>query len=251
MKVNKSSRARLASGTPRSLILRDLCHVGSVHSRLLASALLLVAACARTGLDPGELDPSFEVPSAPTPTATGEPSPLPTGSAGAPTVTPMPTTTATTPPDSTEPSPPAKEPPHCVPSPETCNGADDDCNGQVDDLPALPCAGGGFQYCVAGKLSSCPRSCEVCVPGSVRVCQNSYCTFWGEQECTADGQGFGPCRESTPPPACAPIAAKQKDSKELEQCCIDDGYCCVDSHDLDGDGDRREMVGACEGVRCP
>jgi hypothetical protein len=226
-----------------------MCQVERRPPHVLAGALLLLAACARTGLDPGELDPSLELPNDPAPAATSTPAPSAStpGAAGAPTMMPTATATASTPPSST--APPLL--PHCTPAPETCNGIDDDCNGQVDDLPAQACPGGGFQYCVAGKLSSCPKSCEVCVPGSVRVCQNSYCTFWGEQECTADGQGFGPCRESTPPRSCAAIAAKEKDSKELEQCCIDDGYCCVDSHDLDGDGDRHEMIGACEGVRCP
>jgi hypothetical protein len=141
--------------------------------------------------------------------------------------------------------------PSCTPVPEACNGRDDDCNGEVDDLPGEPCPGGGFRYCVAGQLSSCPRSCQVCVPGSVRICQNTYCTFWGEQECTADGLGFGRCRERRPPASCADIASEEQDSAELEQCCIDDGYCCLDSHDLDGDGNRSEMLGACDGVRCP
>jgi hypothetical protein len=40
------------------------------------------------------------------------------------------------------------------------------------------------------------------------------------------------------------------DSPELERCCVDHGYCCVDRHDLDGDGDRNELLGACGGVTC-
>jgi hypothetical protein len=140
--------------------------------------------------------------------------------------------------------------PICRPRSEACNGRDDDCNGAVDDLPAEACDGGGFRFCVAGRMSECPRRCEVCVPGSVRVCQNPYCTFWGEQECAADGQGFGNCREADPPPECADIARKHQQSPELEQCCLDNGYCCEDEHDLDNDGNRREMLGACEDIAC-
>jgi len=140
--------------------------------------------------------------------------------------------------------------PNCDPTPEVCNGADDDCNGRVDEVPAVACEGGGFQHCIAGQLSACPRRCETCVAGSVRICQNAYCTFWGEQECAADGQGFGPCREEQPPPECAGIARRHKDSPELEQCCIDNGYCCLDSHDLDDDGNRGELLGNCASVTC-
>ena len=39
-------------------------------------------------------------------------------------------------------------------------------------------------------------------------------------------------------------------SPELEECCIDNGYCCVDEFDLDNDGDRTEMLGRCEAVMC-
>ncbi len=141
------------------------------------------------------------------------------------------------------------EPP-CEPQLEECNGVDDDCNDVVDDLPAVSCEGGGFSYCVAGQMSDCPKRCDVCVPGSVRVCQNSYCTFWGEQECAGDGQGFGRCREQDPPPECAAVAKQYEESAELEQCCVDNGYCCVDDFDLDGDGNRREMLGECADIVC-
>jgi hypothetical protein len=88
------------------------------------------------------------------------------------------------------------------------------------------------------------------VPGSVRICQNSFCSFWGEQECSADGLGFSNCREAHPPAECKDIAKASEDSPELEQCCIDNGYCCLDQYDLDADGDRREMLGACGDVVC-
>jgi hypothetical protein len=265
MSLAAPKRARLGSITPRGPRLRDTCQRWCAAGALL---LLVAPGCARTGLDPGDLETGFDSESGGAPST---PAPMTTGASGAAAVAGAPSTagapsmagapsaagTPGTQVPAPEPSTPAPGPsapvatgPTCVPVPETCNGADDDCDGEVDNVPPEACPGGGFRYCVAGKLSSCPKSCQVCVPGSVRICQNSYCTFWGEQECTADGQGFGPCREGTPPPACAAIAAKQQDSPELEQCCIDDGYCCIDSHDLDGDGDRHEMIGACEGVRC-
>jgi hypothetical protein len=227
--------------------LRDTCQRGAC---LVVGALVAVVACSRTGLNPADLDPFEEDPGG---GRMGDEPLLPDASTGGmpPDLPPDASTEpdASVDPDPTVPDPNA--PPPCVPTDETCNGKDDDCNGQVDDLPGQACPGGGFRYCVAGRLSECPRSCEACVPGSLRICQNSYCTFWGEQECAADGQGFGPCREGRPPPGCEGVARREHASPELEQCCIDEGYCCLDSHDLDHDGNRREMLGACEGVRCP
>jgi hypothetical protein len=139
----------------------------------------------------------------------------------------------------------------CIPTAEVCNGIDDDCNGRIDDgLAPIPCPGGGARYCVAGRMSACPERCEVCIPGSQIVCFNSYCLYWGVQTCAADGKGFGPCREERPPPECAGIARDNMDSPELERCCVDHGYCCIDRHDLDGDGNRGELLGACGGVLC-
>jgi hypothetical protein len=234
--------------------LRDTCQDVERRRRrhrTYVVVLLVLAACARTGLDPSDLEPFVD-----DGIATG-------GSGGASSLPPPDASTAgmlqDAAPDADVPEdagtdssvPPDAEDPSCLPEPEACNERDDDCNGQVDDLPAEPCEGGGFRYCVAGRMSECPRSCEVCVPGSLRICQNNYCTFWGEQECAADGRGFGPCRERRPPQRCSSIAARKHNSPELEQCCIDDGYCCLDEHDLDRDGNRRDMLGACDGVRCP
>ena len=222
------------------------------RSRGWAAVLLLgVVACARTGLYPGELSESDLDTGgsanggtrAGSPTIAGAP-PLPQPTSGMAGMGGMLLPTAGSPPV------PIENPPLCTPSAETCNGQDDDCDGAVDNLPAQACPGGGFRFCVAGRLSECPRRCEVCVPGSVRVCQNSFCSFWGEQECAADGQGFGHCREADVPPECAATASKFQDSKQLEQCCLDNGYCCLDQFDLDGDGNRREMVGACGDVIC-
>jgi hypothetical protein len=224
-------------------------------SRSLAAVLLFGAiACARTGLYPGDLGDGEQVTDGSSDnggTASGGQSSsgglIAIGGGGAPVLP-----TAGMPPlvSAGAPTKPVVDPPECEPKAETCNGRDDDCNGAVDDLPPQACPGGGSRYCVAGRLSECPRRCDVCVPGSVRVCQNSFCSFWGEQECAADGQGFGHCAEAEPPPECAAVAKKFKDSKQLEQCCIDNGYCCVDDHDLDQDGNRREMLGACGDIAC-
>ena len=138
----------------------------------------------------------------------------------------------------------------CTPTEEACNGEDDDCDGAIDELGPMPCEAGGTRLCIAGRWSECPRRCEACIPGSERVCFLSYCTYWGIQRCAADGRGFGPCVEKRAPPECIEIALARRDSPELEQCCADNDYCCLDRHDLDGDGDRSESLGSCEGVLC-
>jgi hypothetical protein len=147
--------------------------------------------------------------------------------------------------------PPVTTPPECVPETETCNGKDDDCDGQVDEnITPLPCAAGGQQYCVAGRFSACPTRCDACIPGSERVCFHSYCTYWAVQTCSADGQSFSACREELVPPECEGVSSRFKSSRELEQCCLDNGYCCRDDHDIDGDGNRSEMLGRCDEVSC-
>lgn len=197
--------------------------------------MALAVSCARSGLDPGEF------------AASGDPGPTP----------------STTPPADagTQPSPPSTPDaglgtggsvngPLCVPSEELCNGLDDDCDGFVDDLAPVPCAAGGFSYCVGGRQSACPTRCDACIPGSERVCFTSYCTFWGTQTCTADGRSFGSCRERRVPSECADAAGRGGDIAKLEQCCIAHGYCCVDTEDLDHDGDHSEVLGNCEDVSC-
>jgi hypothetical protein len=122
----------------------------------------------------------------------------------------------------------------------------DPCAG----MPPVPCSGGGYQYCVAGHYSECPKVCGVCVPGSTRVCFKTYCTRWGTQTCAADGLSFGFCQERSAPSQCASIANQDKTSPALEQCCIDSGYCCQDLFDLNGDGNYGDLVGSCSGTSC-
>ena len=150
------------------------------------------------------------------------------------------------------PMPPAPVPgPTCMPVDEACNGVDDDCDGAVDEgQSAIPCPDGGFRYCVDGRFSECPRRCDLCVPGSERVCFIPYCTYWGVQTCAADGRSFGFCREQRAPRECDVAVKNNMRSRELEQCCVDKGYCCLDEFDLDNDGDRRESIGSCDGVSC-
>ena len=139
----------------------------------------------------------------------------------------------------------------CVPTgAETCNLVDDDCNGLTDDLPAVACADGGFSYCVRGAMSECPRECQTCMPGSETVCFVSYCYFWGVQTCSGDGKSLSGCIEEPPPSACKDIAIDHQQSRQLEQCCIDEGHCCKDDFDLDNDGDTRDYVGNCSEVIC-
>ncbi len=90
-------------------------------------------------------------------------------------------------------------------------------------------------------MSKCPKRCDLCVPGSQRVCYLSYCRYWGVQTCTADGRSFGLCLEQAPPPECQAVANAEHGSAALEQCCIDNGYCCVDTYDLES---QRQLAGA-------
>jgi hypothetical protein len=138
----------------------------------------------------------------------------------------------------------------CQPEEELCNGKDDDCDDDIDEVDPIPCPGGGFKYCVDGRYSDCPQRCEVCMPGSERVCFVNYCTFWGVQTCAADGRSWSRCREQRAPSSCIDIATEQQNSPELQRCCMDNDYCCVDSHDLDGDDDREEMIGRCDQASC-
>jgi hypothetical protein len=252
----------------REARLPNACHATFVRWFGAGILALAIASCGRTGLEPGEEEqqplgsggsagasmlPMAGTGGKPPDMPDAEPPPPDAGLDAEPP--PDAGLDAEPPPDAEPPSDagtidPEPGPDACVSSAETCNGVDDDCDGIVDEIPPVACADGGSQYCIAGTMSECPRRCEVCVPGGVRICQNSFCTFWGEQECTGDGQGFGSCRERQVPPECAAVAKKHKNSPELERCCLDNGYCCLDMFDLDGDGSRTDMVGNCNQVRC-
>jgi len=140
--------------------------------------------------------------------------------------------------------------PGCAPTPETCNGVDDDCNGLVDDMAPVACVGGGESFCVSGRMSACPVRCEVCPPGETRQCFTTLCTYWGSQSCASDGRSFGRCREGSVPRGCEDVASRSHDSPALEQCCIDQGFCCSDRFDLDGDGNTTESLGTCDTTTC-
>ena len=209
-----------------------------------------IPSCARTDLNPGDvetgasLDPHSVDPDAAPPDPDAQiPEPdaqIPEPDADEPDADE---------PDADEPD--ADEPDACEPTgAETCNGVDDDCNGQIDDLAAVACADGGFSYCVRGAMSECPRECQTCMPGSETVCFVSYCYFWGVQTCAGDGKSLSGCIEEPPPSACADIARDHQRSRQLEQCCIDQGHCCKDDFDLDRDGDTRDYVGTCSEVIC-
>ena len=233
----------------------DCVHLGVrglLRVRLVAFVALGLAAtgCGRTGLEP--MDPPGDAGADRAPDLRPD---LPAERMDAPADL-APELPAEHPPDLAPDRAPDREPPPdapvCVPSTETCNGVDDDCNGLVDDgLAPIPCPNGnGYRQCVGGAWSNCPRRCQVCVPGSKRTCITSFCTFWGDEECAADGMSFGACKEAQPPAACATVASRMQRSPDLEQCCLDNGYCCVDEFDLNHNGNRTEMLGRCESIVC-
>src|SRR5215204_5746655 len=133
--------------------IRHCIHVvGHMRFWRLGSILLIAGACGRTGLglDVGEL---FEPPE---------------GAGGTPGVDARSIPDAPLP-DAAAPEPPPDSAiPGCEPGEEVCNGRDDDCDGKVDEVPSIPCPAGGARYCVAGRMSQCPRRCDVCIPGSAR-----------------------------------------------------------------------------------
>ena len=94
------------------------------------------------------------------------------------------------------------------------------------------------------------EDCE-CVPGAQRYCDvPTYCN-WGVQACTDDGLGWGECIEvNSPPPECD--FGHPFYEIESERCCIENGYCCQDFWDIDGDRNNQESLGNCEDVIvCP
>jgi hypothetical protein len=196
-------------------------------SILVAASAMSVIACGRSGLDLGDGPPALDVDADGLDSgADVEPDAF-VGEDGMTTVpTPVPTTAPTMLP---------------MPGP-----APDPCANR----PPVPCPGGGFQYCVAGSYSACPQRCNVCIPGSHRVCFLGYCNHWGTQTCTSDGMSFGYCQEDSPPSACDSLAKADHKSAALEQCCIDNGFCCADDFHLGGGPAGAQQVGRCGSVSC-
>jgi hypothetical protein len=201
-----------------------------LHGPSLACAAVALLACGgRAGLLDGTADP----PSAPDASLEASPE----GASPVGSSTPPPEGSA---PEASSPLVTAPEDEASTPPPS------DPCA----TMPPIPCSGGGYQYCVAGSYSACPTRCGVCVPGSSRVCFIGYCKAWGTQTCSQDGLSFGVCQEGTPPAACASTADTDKVSPALEQCCIDNGYCCQDLFDLNGNGSTTDQAGSCSGTSC-
>lgn len=141
--------------------------------------------------------------------------------------------------------------PECEAEEEICDGEDNDCDGEIDeDIPPEPCTGSGSSRCVMGHWSECPQPCDVCVPGTVRQCFETYCTGWGVQTCATDGRSWNYCEEAPVPNACDDGFGWVDSVPSTEQCCIDEGFCCQDYWDLDGDGQTDDSVGTCYGIDC-
>jgi hypothetical protein len=140
--------------------------------------------------------------------------------------------------------------PECEPEEEVCDGEDNDCDGEVDeDIPPEPCEESGSRRCVMGRWSECPPVCTGCVPGTVRQCFEAYCTGWGVQTCN-DGGYWNTCQEAAVPGNCDDGFGWVDSVASTGQCCIDEGFCCQDYWDLDGDGDTDDSVGTCYGIDC-
>ena len=128
-------------------------------------------------------------------------------------------------------------------APERCNGIDDDCDGEVDEDLVQDCDEFGRRTCVDGEWTDC-HECTVCIPGSRRFCDTPSHDNWGEQICNDDGDGWGECYEISAPSGCEGYVYDQ-------HCCLEEGHCCQDWQDFDGDGDYNDTVGACDDIICP
>ena len=184
------------------------------------------------------------------------------GTAGAPSI-PSDASTAGVPPDArptrprggsmdpTVPTPDPAIPPRCMPGAgERATGATTTATARWTTCRATPVTAVAF-------ATASPVGSATARGAAKSACREAFASARTAIAPTGASKSAPPTARASAPVAkgfrrrAAPsIARNENNSPELERCCIDDGYCCLDVHDLDGDGDRRDMVGACEGVRC-
>ena len=72
---------------------------------------------------------------------------------------------------------------------------------------------------------------------------------WGRQVCADDASRWERCEAiESPPASCDTI--EQWYSPASEACGIESGMCCMDTWDLDSDGDAWESLGNCVDIIC-
>ena len=72
--------------------------------------------------------------------------------------------------------------------------------------------------------------------------------LWGLQYCASDGTVWERCDEVVIPTQCAAIDYWY--SPAAQACCVDNGFCCQDVWDLDGDDNVIEELGDCIDIVC-
>ncbi len=102
----------------------------------------------------------------------------------------------------------------------------------------LNCEDDGSPYTITG---------ECCIPGAWRYCSTEH-ALWGIHYCEEDGEAWGVCSEVTIPADCVHVDGWF--SPDIEACCIEQGFCCQDTWDLDADEDLWESLGDCTDIVC-